>query len=189
MKLLRHLLLIGVAALLGACATRSVQLRTFKIAGGVAVDLPMTKAGAMPVESYDVKIRLTGFVLDEDKREITYTFAFIEKKAAVPRSVRVDDVTGETAEILVIDTAPEITPSGYWQGNTMPRRKGDSSLDWLSDNGDTYKVFRFSITTADGRPLVIYQAAMWPADAKPLIRTILNVDGLPRPRIDSEDRE
>ena len=178
MKLLRQLLLLGVAALLGACATESVQFRTFKIAGGVAVDLPMSNVGAMPVENDDIKIRLTGFVLDEDKREITYTFGFIEKKAAAPRSVRVEDVTGETAEILVIDTAPEITPSGYWQGNTMPRRNGDSSLGWLLDNADTYKVFRFSITTADGRPVVIYQAAMWPANAKPLIRTILNGDGL-----------
>jgi hypothetical protein len=148
----------------------------------------MRKDGnAKAVENHTVRIEVTGFLLDETNRELVYTFAFTEKKNARPRSVLVEDVTGERPEVLVVDSDPQITLEGYWKGNSTPRRKGDLSLGWVTDTGDTYKVFRFSITTADGVPLIIHQASVWSGHSKPLIREVL--DGPTRQRVETEARK
>jgi len=177
-------LLALAAVLCTGCATDPVRMQTFTIAGGTKIELPMDKPGPPPAENQDLRIEATGFMLDEDRGEVLYAFAFTAKSAARPRAVRVDDVTGPTAEIMVIDAAPKFSPDGYWQATALPYQKGDASLAWITVDGDTLKVFRFRITTADGRELVLHQPAVWPGDAKPLLRQLLGYDGPARRTFD-----
>lgn len=177
MKLLPLIATIGALALLAACETTSsspsTDTRTFQIAGGQSVNLPFSHGGALSVENDDVKIEVTGFILDGEKKELVYTFGFTEKKAEALRSVEVADVTGPSVEVLVVDSAPTLSPKDYWKGDAKPHAKGDPSLSWLSSPGNTLKVFRFTITTASGRQLVMHQASVWSGSSKPMIQQLM----------------
>jgi hypothetical protein len=165
--------LIALTAMLCGCSTTS-SMRTFTIAGGQTIELPIARGGAIPTENPDVKIEVTGFMLDGKAKEVTYAFGFTEKKRETPRSVKVEDVTGSSAELLVEDKLPQLEATGFWKGSAKPRGKGDSGLSWLNEAGDTTKVFRFTIVTADGRELVMYQASVWSGASKPLIRQAID---------------
>jgi hypothetical protein len=168
---------IVLAVMLGGCAMSS-NMRTFTIAGGQTIELPVARGGALPTENADVKIEVTGFMLDGQAKEITYAFGFTEKKRETPRSIKVEDVTGSSAELLVEDKSPRLDAKGYWKGSATPRKKGDPGLSWLNEAGDTTKVFRFTIATADGRELVMHQASVWGGASKPMIRQMLDEKGL-----------
>jgi hypothetical protein len=132
MKLISIIATVGAITLLAACETTSTtpstDTRTFQIAGGESVNLPFSHGGALSVENDDVKIEVTGFMLNGEKKELIYTFGFTEKKAEALRSVEVADVTGSTVEILVVDSAPILSPKDYWKGDAKPHTKGDPSL-------------------------------------------------------------
>lgn len=171
----RLTLFIGIflAALLCGCAT-TPTLRTFTIAGGQQIQLPITRGGAIATENADAKIEVTGFMVNGETKELVYTFGFTEKKREVPRSVRVEDVTGSTAELLLEDKTPALDAKGYWSGSAEPRKKDDARLSWLNESGDTTKVFCFTIVTADGRDLVMYQGSVWSGASKPLLHQVLD---------------
>ena len=159
--------------LLAACATSSLETRTFKIAGGESVSLPFEYGVARSTENADIKIEVTGFVLDSLKRELTYAFGFTEKQAEALRSVKVEDVTGPEAEVVVLDSAPHLSAKGYWKGNSTSHKKEDPAVAWVYDSGDTVKVFRFTVMTAAGRQIVMYQGSVWSARTKPYAEAIL----------------
>ena len=178
---LRALFLFSLLAFAASgCATTkppAQTLRTFKIAGNKAVDLPVTREGAtVPMENGDVRIEIAGYTLDAANRELFFTFGFREKKKAAPRSVTVEDVSGDSALVLVADSAPELDGNGSWKGNSAPYRRFDPPLGWLTDLGDTIKVFRFTIVLADGRPFILHQAAIWAGAQKQFVREILGYD-------------
>lgn len=168
---------MGFAFVLGGCATNSDSMRSFTIAGGQTVTLLVSPSGAVRTENADVKIEITGFTLDGVPKEVVYTFGLTEKNRAVPRSVKVEDVTGSTAEILVEDKSPQLESGEYWQGSATPRKRGDVGLAWLNERGDTIKIFRFTIVTADGRELVMHQASVWSGSSKPRVRQLLDEQG------------
>ena len=90
--------------------------------------------------------------------------------------VVVEDVTGPVAVVLATDLFPSVDPAGYWKGTSSPREAGDESLAWLNEPGATEKVFRFTITLNDGRVIEVYQASVWSAASKPVIKRTLKWD-------------
>jgi hypothetical protein len=170
---MKTILSLILALFLGGCVTHS-SIRNYTISGGKVVQLPVAPGGALPSENADVKIEVTGFMLDAAKSELIYGFGFNEKKNQIPKKVVVDDVTGPYPVTLVTDDTPELGANGYWKGSSSPKKAGDQNLDWVLVGGNTEKVFQFTITTADNRVMTIYQASIWPAQAKPIIRKTLN---------------
>jgi hypothetical protein len=160
-------------------ATHPVEIRTVTIAGGETVRLPVERGDARPVETAEVKVQVAGFVADHEKQEIVYVFGFREKKGRTPRAVMVEDVTGSEAAVLVDDPAPRLSRDGYWTGKAAPQRKGNPWLAWLADAGDTFKIYRLTITTADGRKLVLFQATVFGTALKATFRQMLGYAGEP----------
>jgi hypothetical protein len=177
---------LGGAAILAGCVTRPAapppsaarpaEMRTVTVAGGESVRVPIEHGAARHAENSDVKIESAGFVADRAKQEIVFVFGFREKKMEWPRSVTVEDVTGDNAELLLTDTTPRLARDGTWKGTAAPLRKGDPGLAWLEKSGDTFKVFRLTIITADGRKLVMFQAAIWGAALKTTFRQMLGYE-------------
>ncbi len=157
-------------------APAPAEVRTVTVAGGESIQVRIEHGAAQRVENSEIKIEVAGFVADRTRREIVFVFGFKEKKMEWPRSVTVEDVTGDDAEMVVSDTAPRLTRDGIWRGTAPPLRKGDAGLGWLSEPGDTFKVFRLTINTADGRRLVMFQAALWGAELKATFRQMLGYD-------------
>ena len=137
--------------------------------------LPVARGGAIPSETSDVRIEVTGFMIDGEKAELVYTFGFTEKNRKTPLRVVVEDVTESDAVLLVTDQFPGLGSDGYWKGTSSGLKAGDISLLWLYRPGDTEKVFRFTITLSDGRTEEIYQASIWPSEAKPLVKQALRI--------------
>jgi len=161
----------------GAAAAAPVEVRRLKVAGGKTVEIRIEHGDAKPVETSEVKVQVAGFVADRERQELVYVFGFREKKGAVPRAVTVDDVTGAEAAPLVADAAPRLSRDGYWTGKAAPQRRGSAGLAWLGDAGDTFRVYRLTITTADGRTLVLFQAAIFGTELKAAFRQILGYEG------------
>jgi len=152
---------------------RPDEVRTVTVAGGESIQVRIEHGDAKRAENSDIKIEVAGFVADRPRREIAFVFGFKEKKMEWPRSVMVEDVTGDDAEVVVSDAAPRLTRDGIWRGTASPLRKGDPGLEWLAQPGDTFKVFRLTIVTADGRRLVMFQAAIWGPELKATFRQML----------------
>lgn len=172
MKLLPVIL---VAVLFAGCTAPGSSLRSFAISGGRVVQLPVTARGALPSETKDVKIEVTGFMLDGQKAELTYGFGFTAKTKLALSKVVVEDVTAYQPVLMVSDDSPTLDSKGYWKGESSPRKAGDASLAWVFVGGDTTKIFQFTITTDDGRVLVIHQASIWPGQSKAYIRKALKM--------------
>jgi hypothetical protein len=170
------LITVGLfSVVLTACVGPGSTMRTFPVSGGNTVSLPFARGGALSSQTSDVKIEVTGFMVDAEKSELTYTFGFTEKNGKTPMRVTVEDVTGATAVELVADLSPSISADGYWKGVSSARKAGDSSLAWLHEPGNTEKVFRFTIILNDGRTEEIFQASIWPGQSKPIIKRALKL--------------
>ncbi len=159
-----------------ASPRRPDEVRTVTVAGGESIKVRIEHGDAKRVENSEIKIEVAGFVADRTRREIVFVFGFKEKKMEWPRSVTVEDVTGDDAEMVVSDASPRLTRDGIWRGTAPPLRRGDPGLGWLAEAGDTFKVFRLTILTADGRRLVMFQAAIWGPELKATFRHMLGYD-------------
>lgn len=148
-----------------------VSNRSFVISGGEVVSLPVAKGGALPSENEDIKIEVAGFLMDGAKKELTYTFGFSLKSEASITSVRIEDVSDTTSELMVNDVKPK---SGkYWKGYSVPKTIADKNLRWILVDADSVRIYRFTITTSTGTKHVMYQASLYPGASKQLLRRIL----------------
>ena len=145
---MRNLILLALPLLLVGCVAPRASLRSYQVAGGRTVQLPVSAAGARSSETVNIKIDVTGFMIDGDKAELTYEFGFTSKTNQALRAVTVEDVTGATAVTLVDDSNLTFDTSGYWKGQSAPRRVGDPSLDWLHGPADTEKIVSVHPATA-----------------------------------------
>jgi hypothetical protein len=164
-----------VSLALVACVSPAPQTRSYTVSGGKTVSLPFANGGALSSQTTNVKIEVTGFMVDGVKSELIYTFGFTERNRKTPMRVIVEDVTNSAAVALVTDLFPSISSDGYWKGQSSARKAGDASLEWLYEPGNTEKVFRFTITLNDGSTEEIYQASVWPGQSKPVIKNALKL--------------
>ena len=116
----------------------------------------------LPAMKDGLRIDVAGFMIGEGK--LTFTFGFTSKLPL--KRVVVEDVTGREAVVMVDDPAPVLTKN-YWKGNAspLPLKKGGSP--WIWEQGDTTKVFRFTVSVV-GReePVVLFQPAVYSGRSK-----------------------
>jgi hypothetical protein len=139
------------------------------IAGGEKVRVPLVRGGAEMTNEAGVQINTATFTLSPEKK-IVYTFAFTDSRRRPLRSVRVEDVSDDIAVPLVEDAPPEASATGQWRGETTPIPSGDPRLGWLATISNTVRVYRFTLTFADGQTLVLHQGALYPAPLKSAVR-------------------
>lgn len=155
-------------AALAGCATGGVVMLA-EIAGGEKVRVPLVRGGAELTNEGGVQINTATFTLTPEKK-IAYEFAFTDSRRRALRSVRVEDVSDAAAFTLVEDAQPELSPAGQWRGSAAPIGWGDPRLNWFATISNTVRVFRFTLTFADGQTLVLHQGAVYAAPVKAAIR-------------------
>ena len=162
--ILAGLLSLGVAG----CATGDVAMLV-TIAGGEQVRVPLGRGGPVMTNEAGVQINAATFVFNKDKK-VLYVFAFTDSRNRAFRSVRVEDVS-DTAPLVVADDAqPKLSATGEWHGESTPFDSGDPRLDWFATITNSVRVFRFTLTFADGQRLELLQGAMFPAQVKAVVR-------------------
>jgi hypothetical protein len=161
---LAGLLSLGVAG----CATGDVAMLV-TIAGGGQVRVPLGRGGPVMTNEGGVQINVATFTLNPDKK-IIYMFEFTDSRSRALRSVRVEDVSDTAPVTLVDDAQPKLLATGNWRGATEPLDSTDPRVSWFSTISNSVRVFRFTLTFADGQTLALLQGALYPAQIKAAVR-------------------
>lgn len=128
--------------------------------------------GGMPkaMRAKGIETNVTGIIISGGKLVPTFGFDITSKKK--PISVRVEDVTGKDAVLMVEDSAP-VVERAHWKGNSAPREITPEGVPWLFTAGDTLTVFRFTVVLeGDDAPVIIYQPSVFGESSKVQLRNI-----------------
>lgn len=131
--------------------------------------------GKMPkaMSEQGIETNVTGIIISEGKLIPTFGFDINSKKKLL--KVRVEDVTGKEAVLMVEDTAP-VVERAHWKGNSAPRSITPDGVPWLFVDGDTLTVFRFSVLLeGDAEPVVIYQPSVFGEASKQRLRMMASM--------------
>jgi hypothetical protein len=159
----------GVALLVG-CGTSSREVPV-QVAGGQAIQLPRRGQAFRVAENSLVAVTNAGLtVVDQDgNKYLRWAFSLRLKKPAQLRSVRVEEVSGPAAVLLVNDQAP-VTELNQWTGSGGLIEASATGVPWLFGNSDTTQVFRLTITDMNGQSYVLYQGEFFSAKKKAEMR-------------------
>lgn len=161
-------LLLAVAVAMAGCSTGGKTSMLVPVAGGGKVAVPLGKKGVEFTEANGVRIESASSTLDAEKK-LVYNFAFRDAKARALRQVIVEDISDDSPTLLVEDNAP-VLEEGRWSGSSRGFTWGDPELRWLATISHTMRVYRFTITFADGEKLVLDQGSLYPNVLKSVIR-------------------
>jgi hypothetical protein len=150
----------------------------FKVAGGKIVKLPVTKAGAIPAETSDVRIDVAGISVQPSKEnpnqsELIWHFGFTNKQLKCVRRVSVIEIAPSRTETTRIEDAAPSLKDNYWLGVTGPVEATAVSIPWLFEEKTSMFVFRFTIEGETGLPIELYQPTFFSAEAKAIFRKLI----------------
>lgn len=160
-----------VLAAAAGCATGNIAMLA-TIVGGEKVRVPFGRGGPEMTNEGGVQINLASYTLNAEKKAL-YVFEFTDSRSRALRRVLVEDVSDTAALTLVDDAAPVLAANGRWHGETPTLEWSDPRLGWLATISNSLRVFRFTLTFADGQTLVLLQGAFYPAGLKAATRQAL----------------
>jgi hypothetical protein len=82
----------------------------------------------------------------------------------------VDDVSDEAPVTLVDDPAPTLTAAGAWHHESEPFDLNAPHAKWLATISNSLRVYRFTLTFADGQTVVLHQGTLFTAAMKAGVR-------------------
>jgi len=169
---------VALFALLSGCVAPGMGGLSMNatISGGEQVRIDFDHGQIVHPQNDDLKI-LTGILEPNLKdKNFTYQFSFELKHDHVhpPQSVKVDDVTDDAPVSLVDDQHPVLINGGVWTKRVGP--VDPDKVPWLTEIESTVRIFRFTVVTSDGRTLVLYQGASYPAVIKKVFREGMGID-------------
>ncbi len=170
-------LVIATAVLAGCASGQYTYVTT--IGTGERLEFPLERGLPVMVKKGSYEVVHVGLMPSPDPslKQTVFLFAFTDQTGVAPRSVVVDDVSDREPIRLFEDLEPKLQ-NNQWRCITRPYDGDDPALHWLGQLGDTMRVFRFTITTADGREVVLHQAWSAPGWMKAAMRRTLGLPAL-----------
>ncbi len=171
---LKGLPILVMPLLLWSGCTSSSPQQSIPIAGGQSVRLGRQGPGFKPAENDRVVVTDAGLqaVTYDGKHYVRWNFSIRPKQAAEVSTIRIEDVTDPAPLLLVNDVAPQ-QDGGKWTENAGLMELSSSSVRWLYEPKETVRVFRFTISEADGRSYALYQGVLYSPAAKDAIRAMV----------------
>lgn len=164
--------LIAVSAILAGCATTMLV----PIADNEQAPIVFGNKGAENASGGGVTIERAGLEPNAAAKAVNYVFDLTVSDNRAPRSVIVEDVTSDNEkEVLAEDTRPFVT-KGRWHFVTPSRTAAESDLAWILTIEAGMRIYRFTVVTADGRKLVLYEPSEYSGQIKSQIRKTLGLD-------------
>ena len=164
-----RLLILPLLLLLAACAGGS-YIMVLTAAGGKKVQVPLGPGGPQETENSEIRISLATFSIPPGKKEMLFLFAVLFKKGIPPKRVQVDDVSEDPVTPLVDDKSPKLESDHIWRAIHPFVPKSEDEVPWLNYEGTTMRIYRFTITFADGHTEKFYQATPMPAFVKDYVK-------------------
>lgn len=143
----------------------------FVIAGGETIGIEVTDAGPIPAESHAFKIEVAGLsmqpsLFEPDQGLVAWQFALTAKRARRLERVVVEEVyPSDVARPIVDDTSPALEGKA-WFGSGVGELPSPESTPWLYDGETSVYIYRFTVTAAGKKPVVLYQPSLITPDLK-----------------------
>jgi hypothetical protein len=150
------------------------------ISGGETYNVPVGPGGPLRSENDEFQVGWTG-LLPPTGGLIFNSYFITEKKGRAPLRILVEDVSGDTPVVVVDDRHPRLEKDKggvprFWKRIIPLGKTSDPANQWLSDDDETVKVYRYTVTAADGTTTSLLQAAIYPPPMKDLFRKVLGMD-------------
>jgi len=153
-----------------------VRLRT---AGGGKITVDTSSGKVIGEDDSEVPRAVAAFRIDPTVKEGIFDFAIGFQKNLTPRSVKIEDVSGDQPQLIVDKLDPKLTVQ-IWRWTSAPMKPDDKALQWLNDIDDSCRVYRITIVLTDGRQIVRHAATIYPSYAKTGLRTDLGLETRPQ---------
>jgi hypothetical protein len=185
---------IPILTLLAGCVMP--QYGTFThpvdIAGGETIQVPFIAGRPIPAEDDDFRVVIAS--MRPVGPDLYLLFSLYSKNGSLPRRVIVEDVAGTEPELFVDDHNPEFVAdprnptvgTRTWAWKMGPLIRTNWRPTWFHDPDESVRVYRFTVTTADGRTVVLYQGTSYPAPVKAFI--LKSLPEAPQRRTDSAEQ-
>jgi len=162
---------IAGALLVGSIGCVSKEFTyTATVAGGEELKFAVTNGGPAHARADGFEVLDAGLLPDFPAKSVYYNFRLSDAADGKSlRAIRVEDVTDATAEQVFEDLQPKLVKR-VWTGKSGALSADDPSLKWISYVSDSTRIYRFTLTLADGRKVVLHQLAMTPSWIKTKIR-------------------
>jgi hypothetical protein len=156
--------------------------RDVDIAGGETLKVAFEYGAPIPAENDDLKVIFAS--LKPLGPDLFQLFSLQVKNGRLPQSVTVEDVAGDAPELFVEDRHPQFfvdkakpnAKTNLWTWISPSLVKQGWRPAWLNEPDDSFRVYRFTVVTGDGRTLVLYQTTRYPFFIKQLIIKTLGAD-------------
>jgi hypothetical protein len=167
---------IALAALAGcAVPMTSSNTNVVPLANGEKMEMSVTAGGIATVSGEGVHIVQANLMPTADKKHVVYAFEVTVKEGLVAKHVTIEDMTEDPVRLVVDDPDPRLT-NGHWKFTTPPLDPKQPGVEWITQLDDTIRVFRFTVTLADGHQVVLRQPWIYPIYLKSIIRKMANMD-------------
>jgi len=164
-----------MAAMVVGCATGDYAYVT-TISTGERIQIPLVNGSPVPAKKGNISIMHAGLVPNPNPQDKQLKYLFdLEDKSLVPaKSIVVEDVSDERAMPMVEDLAPKYD-NKRWYGFSRLLDADAPELAWVGHLDNSTRVFRFTVTAADGSKIILDQAWIAPSWAKVGMRQALGI--------------
>ena len=163
--------LAGLVALgLSGCVMAPSVAMVQTIAGGENFEVKLDSKGVERAEDKDAKVTTAGIIIDYAAKKAGYSAEILDKSGFVPTHIVMEDISEDPIETVLNDEHPVLTADHTWRATSTYRELDDARFKWLMPLDNSVRVYRFTITTADGRTLVYRQASFYTSYVKEAIR-------------------
>ena len=127
----------------------------------------------MPGETDGYRVDRATIAPSREKRELRYEFGLLATRPNPPpiARIQVDDISDENVAPLIDDPQPKFV-HGQWAAVTDMIPAEDPRLQWVFQITRSLRVYRFTLTMADGRHVVFNQVTGFPPFLKTAVRKI-----------------
>jgi hypothetical protein len=178
-SLFRSLGVVLLLAPLAGCVVPMTSSNTYMVplSNGETMEMSIKNGGLTLADQDGIRIVEAGALNPSaTKKEIVCTFQLIVKSGHAPKRILIEDMTEDPVRVVVDDPAPKLDAANHWKLTTPVLDAKDPIFAWLTQLDDTIRVYRFTVTLADGSQVVLKQPQMYPVFMKQLIRKMLGMD-------------
>jgi hypothetical protein len=145
-----------------ACSTPPEYKYVTKISGGQRIEFSLTGGGPTPVKEAGLAVASAQFIGPPHNGMTFMGFVLKNESGQELKKVLVEDVSDESPVKILEDASPKMV-NGVWRGISQPIRSDAAPFEWLAYLDASNRVYRFTVTLADGRTIALNQLSMFPA--------------------------
>jgi len=168
------LLLLIVFAGLTGCVSEGPLVK-IPVSGGERILVDMSRRGLVGEEDKDVKVVVVELRPNPKEKKALYSIVLEFKTSARPRSVKIEDVSENSASIMIDDANPKVTGK-LWFWASAPKTADAPDLHWIHEIDESFRIYRVSVALDNGRQVSFHHVMFYTPMLKWMIRKGLGLE-------------